>query len=239
MDWLFLGAISRLAITVPPSISLTPVSLLSISAPSPSLRAPKAWPQAPAHLGVAPNYQGHSCGLSRDVRPWFAVLAVSLEQNPSSSLTEPLFPIRAIRTEQLLTSISPLTARLSHSGCRQDQQKDSRQHKAPVGAWLVWPWPWLDLLEVPTHRICLLGYLTPQVPKQNPSHRSLHQTGILPIVVMKKLELREEKGFIQGSTANHHLQCTGIYELPPLCRPFWGILAPTTKILEYGPLYLF
>lgn len=42
----------------------------------------------------------------------------------------------------------------------------------------------------------LLGYLQLRVPVWNPCHLSLHQTSVLLILVMKKLELREEKGFI-------------------------------------------
>lgn len=37
---------------------------------------------------------------------------------------------------------------------------------------------------------------------QNPCHLALHQTSVLTIVVMEKLELREGKGFIQGGTAS-------------------------------------
>lgn len=180
-------------------------------------------PQASAHPRVAPNYQGHSCGLSRDVRPWFAVLAVSLKQSPSPTLSL-CFP-------SVLLGQS-LTVMLTHSGCGQDQWKDSGWHSVPVGAWLVWPRPWMDLLWAPTRRTWLLGHVTLQVSMQNPFHLSLHQPSSLPIVVMKKLELREGKAFSQGSTANHHLQCTCIYELPRLSRPLWDILAPTTKVLE-------
>lgn len=38
---------------------------------------------------------------------------------------------------------------------------------------------------------------------------------------MKKLELREGKGFLQDSTANYLLQCVYIYELPPSSRALW------------------
>lgn len=89
-----------------------------------------------------------------------------------------------------------------------------------MGARLVWPWPWLDLLGATTHRNWLRGYLnlhsyvgplnSDSDPMQNhiENHLFLYQIGILPILVMRKLELREGKDFIQGGTANHHLQCT-------------------------------
>lgn len=50
---------------------------------------------------------------------------------------------------------------LTHSvlSCRRDQWKDTGQPKGPMGAWLVWPWPWLDLLGATTHRNWLRGYL--------------------------------------------------------------------------------
>lgn len=41
-----------------------------------------------------------------------------------------------------------------------------------------------------------------------------------PILVVKKLELREGKFHPRG-TASHHLQCTCTYQLPPSSRALW------------------
>lgn len=85
---------------------------------------------------------------------------------------------------------------LTHYGCKQDQLKDSGQHKALRGPWLLWSWPWLGLLGPTAHKNWLLGHLHLQAPMQNPCDLSLHQTSVLPILMIKKLELREGKGFI-------------------------------------------
>lgn len=57
------------------SLSLTPTSPLSISAPSPAF-LPQGLAPASGSSPVAPTYQGHSCVLPRDVQSWFAVLAL-------------------------------------------------------------------------------------------------------------------------------------------------------------------
>lgn len=93
------------------------------------------------------------------------------------------------------------------------------------------------LLGAPAHRNWLLGHLHLQVPVQAPCHLSLQQTNVLPILVMKKCKLRAGKGFIQGGTANHHPQCTCTCKLPPHPELSGGTLAPTTKMLAWGPLH--
>ena len=93
------------------------------------------------------------------------------------------------------------------------------------------------LLGATAHRNWLLGHLHLQVPMQAPCHLSLQQTNVLPILVMKKCKLRAGKGFIQGVAANHHPQCTCTCKLPPHPELSGGTLAPTTKMLAWGPLH--
>ena len=68
---------------------------------------------------------------------------------------------------------------------------------------------------------------------QNPCYPSLHQASVPPILVMKKLDLREGKSFIQAAqpiTTSRAPASVVCLPLPEFSR---GILALITKMLKW------
>lgn len=85
------------------------------------------------------------------------------------------------------------------------------------------------LLGATALRNWLLGSLHLQAPMKNPCHLPLHQTSVLLIFVMKKLELREGKDFIKAAQAS-----TSCLPHPELSG---GMLALNIEMLEWCPLH--